>query len=66
MTRGRSPAEIYRELERAFGQPLHARVETSATQNKQVPSLILPAQLAGEKFQSLRTQSPGNAAPRSV
>jgi phosphoglucomutase len=66
---GRDPGEIYRELEREFGESVYDRVEASATpEQKQMlaqlsPQQIQSAELAGEKIQTILTQAPGNDAP---
>ncbi len=65
---GRDPGEIYRELEREFGEPAYDRVDAPATpQQKQVlaqlsSQQIPAAELAGEKILSILTRAPGNGA----
>jgi phosphoglucomutase len=66
---GRDPGEIYRELTRAFGEPLYDRVEAQATPDqKELLAKLSPQQvkltdLAGEKIQTILTHAPGNSAP---
>ncbi|WP_296443419.1 phosphoglucomutase (alpha-D-glucose-1,6-bisphosphate-dependent) [Rhodoferax sp. UBA5149] len=66
---GRDPGEIYRELELEFGESVYDRIEAPATpEQKQMlaqlsPQQIFPAELAGEKIQSILTRAPGNGAP---
>ena len=66
---GRDPGEAYRELTRAFGEPLFERIDAAATPaQKKLLAKLEPAQvtsrtLAGGKIQSILTQAPGNAAP---
>jgi phosphoglucomutase len=66
---GRDPGEIYRELTRAFGEPVYDRVEAPATPNQKAllarlsPQQIKFTELAGERVQSVLTQAPGNGAP---
>ncbi len=66
---GRDPGEIYRELEREFGEFLSERVDAPATpEEKKILAKLSPQQirspdLAGEKIQAVLTQAPGNQAP---
>ena len=66
---GRDPGEAYRELTRAFGEPLFERIDAAETPaQKKLLAKLEPAQvtsrtLAGGKIQSILTQAPGNAAP---
>jgi phosphoglucomutase len=66
---GRDPGEIYRELTRAFGEPVYDRVEAPATPDQKAllarlsPQQIKFTELAGERVQSVLTQAPGNGAP---
>jgi phosphoglucomutase len=66
---GRDPGEIYRELTRAFGEPLYDRVEAQATPDqKELLAKLSPQQvkltdLAGEKIKTILTHAPGNSAP---
>jgi phosphoglucomutase len=65
---GRDPGEAYRELTRAFGEPLFERVDAAATpaQKKLLgqlkPEQVKSKELAGGKIQSILTQAPGNGA----
>jgi phosphoglucomutase len=65
---GRDPGEAYRELTRAFGEPLFERIDAAATpaQKKLLASLkpeqIKSKELAGGKIQSILTKAPGNDA----
>jgi phosphoglucomutase len=66
---GHDPGELYRELEREFGEIVFARIDAAATpEQKDILSQLSPAQikgvdLAGEKIQSVLTHAPGNGAP---
>jgi phosphoglucomutase len=65
---GRDPGEAYRELTRAFGEPLFERIDAAATpaQKKLLgqlkPEQIESKELAGGKIQSILTRAPGNDA----
>jgi len=65
---GRDPGEAYRELTRAFGEPLFERIDAAATpaQKKLLanlkPEQVQSKELAGGKIQSILTQAPGNGA----
>ncbi|HYJ39851.1 MAG TPA: phosphoglucomutase (alpha-D-glucose-1,6-bisphosphate-dependent) [Steroidobacteraceae bacterium] len=65
---GRDPGEAYRELTRAFGEPLFERIDAAATpaQKKLLanlkPEQIKSKELAGGKIQSILTSAPGNGA----
>jgi phosphoglucomutase len=65
---GRDPGEAYRELTRAFGEPLFERIDAAATPaQKKLLANLTPAQvksteLAGGKIQSILTKAPGNGA----
>lgn len=65
---GRDPGEIYRALEREFGESVYDRVDAPATpEQKQMlaqlsPQQVLSADLAGEKILSILTHAPGNSA----
>ena len=65
---GRDPGEIYRELTRAFGEPVYDRVEAPATPKQKrmlarlSPQQIASTDLAGEKIQGILTRAPGNGA----
>jgi phosphoglucomutase len=63
---GRDPGEAYRELTRAFGEPLFERIDAAATPaQKKLLANLTPAQvkskeLAGGKIESILTKAPGN------
>src|SRR6187455_3189581 len=65
---GRDPGEAYRELTRAFGEPLFERIDAAATpaQKKLLASLkpeqVTSKDLAGGQIQSILTKAPGNGA----
>jgi len=65
---GRDPGEAYRELTRAFGEPMFERIDAAATpaQKKLLanlqPEQIKSKELAGGKIQSILTKAPGNGA----
>ena len=65
---GRDPGEAYRELTRAFGEPLFERIDAAATpaQKKLLanlkPEQVKSKELAGGKIQSILTKAPGNDA----
>jgi phosphoglucomutase len=65
---GRDPGEAYRELTRAFGEPLFERIDAAATpaQKKLLASLkpeqVKSKELAGGKIEAILTQAPGNGA----
>src|SRR5690349_534795 len=65
---GRDPGEAYRELTRAFGEPLFERIDAAATpaQKKLLanlkPEQVKSKELAGGKIETILTQAPGNGA----
>jgi phosphoglucomutase len=65
---GRDPGEAYRELTRAFGEPVFERIDAAATpaQKKLLgqlkPEQVKSKELAGGKIQAILTQAPGNGA----
>ena len=65
---GRDPGALYADLADEFGNPVADRVEAPATpgQKQQLaalsPQQIAPADLAGEKIESILSHAPGNAA----
>ena len=65
---GRDPDELYRELTRAFGDPIYERIDAPATPaqkavlQKLSPDQIKNSQLAGEKITAKLTTAPGNGA----
>jgi phosphoglucomutase len=68
-SRGRDPAESYRDLARDLGEAVTGRVEVSATpEEKQKIASLSPQQvhiteLAGEKIDRVISCAPGNHAP---
>ena len=66
---GRDPAEIYRGLTAAFGEPIYERIDAPATAEQKVQLQNLSADqvkiksLAGEKIDSVLANAPGNGAP---
>src|SRR5690349_1724595 len=65
---GRDPGEAYRELTKAFGEPLFERIDAAATpaQKKLLSSLkpeqVKSKELAGGKIETILTKAPGNGA----
>ncbi|GAB3628846.1 phosphoglucomutase, alpha-D-glucose phosphate-specific [Pandoraea terrae] len=65
---GRDPGEIYRDLTRAFGEPVEDRVQAPATPAQKAvlsalsPDRIASTVLAGEPIQAVLTSAPGNDA----
>lgn len=65
----RDPAELYEEIEQAFGHCLYERIDAPAdTQQRDrlkhlSPDMIIASDLAGEKIVSKLTRAPGNNAP---
>lgn len=63
---GRDPAELYRELTRAFGEPAYDRVDAPATREqkqrlgKLSPDQLKSTELAGEPITAVLTKAPGN------
>ena len=66
---GKSPSEIYKELEDKFGKSYYQRIDAPATpeQKKKLknlsPELIKSDTLAGEKIERIFTKAPGNGKP---
>jgi phosphoglucomutase len=66
---GWDPGQLYADLAQAFGDPVAARFEASATlrQKKRLAALsatqILSNELAGEKISQILTHAPGNGEP---
>jgi phosphoglucomutase len=66
---GCDPANIYRNSEGEFGEPVYERVDSPATpeQKKRLanlsPAQVKQTELAGEKIKTMLTQAPGNDAP---
>ena len=65
----RDPAEIYRQLTQAFGDPHYERIEAPATPADKAalqrlsPDAIKSKSLAGEAIQTVLATAPGNGAP---
>ena len=65
---GKDPAEHYRELTQAFGNPVYERTDAAANAaqrsilKKLSPSQITTDTLAGEKITAILTNAPGNGA----
>ena len=65
---GRDPGEAYRELTRAFGEPLFERIDAAATPAQKkllanlTPTQVKSKDLAGGKIESILTQAPGNGS----
>jgi phosphoglucomutase len=66
---GRSPDELYRELQGMFGQPVYERVDAPATPSQKAalaklsPEMVTARELAGEKIVAKMSRAPGNEAP---
>ncbi len=65
---GRSPAEIYRDLEERFGKSFYVRIDTAATPEQKAalkrlsPDMIAAEKLAGDAIVAKLTRAPGNNA----
>ncbi len=65
---GRNPGELYRDLEREFGQSHYVRTDAPADAalksalKKLTPAEIRTTELAGEKIEAILTKAPGNGA----
>jgi len=65
---GRDPGEAYRELTKAFGEPLFERIDAAATpaQKKLLanlkPEQVKSKELAGGKIETILTKAAGNGA----
>ena len=65
---GKDPGEIYRDLEKEFGEPVYDRVEAPVTPEGKAALKKLSGQqvktteLAGEKIEAILTTAPGNHA----
>ena len=65
---GRDPGEAYREITRALGDPLFARVDAPATPEQKkllgqlTPDQIRSKELAGDAIERILTRAPGNDA----
>ena len=65
---GKSPSELYAELEARHGSPAYARVDAPANREQKAklskldPSAVTANQLAGEPITAILTRAPGNDA----
>jgi phosphoglucomutase len=65
---GKSPDEIYRELEERFGTSFYVRIDTPATSRQKAvlktlsPDMIAARTLAGDAIVATLTRAPGNSA----
>jgi phosphoglucomutase len=65
----RDPADVYRDLATAFGEPFYDRVDAPATPMQKAlllnlsPLQVRSAELAGEAIRTMLTRAPGNDAP---
>ena len=65
---GRSPSEIYADLEEEHGSPAYARVDAPANREQKAklakldPSAVAATELAGEPITAKLTTAPGNGA----
>jgi phosphoglucomutase len=66
---GKSPSELYAELESQHGAPAYARVDAPANREEKAklgkldPSAVTANELAGEPITAILTRAPGNDAP---
>ncbi len=66
---GRDPAERYRELTQALGDPAYERIDAPVTQKQKAvlqqlaPQQLAVTELAGEPITAMLTQAPGNGSP---
>ena len=66
---GRSPDELYRDLEALHGSPVYARIDAPATAEQKArlkelsPEDVTVTELAGETILAALTNAPGNNAP---
>ncbi len=66
---GRSPDELYRELEDRFGSPVYKRIDTAASAAEREAlkrlsaEMVTATELAGEEIRAKLTTAPGNDAP---
>jgi len=66
---GKDPGELYKDLTRAFGDPVYERIDAPATvEQKKVLAKLSPkdvdiSELAGEKITSMLTTAPGTTNP---
>ncbi len=65
---GKSPSELYAELEAQHGSPAYARVDAPANREEKAklgkldPSAVSAGELAGEPITAILTRAPGNDA----
>jgi phosphoglucomutase len=66
---GKDPGELYKDLTRAFGDPVYERIDAPATaEQKKVLAKLSPkdvdvSELGGEKIVSMLTTAPGTTNP---
>ncbi|MDR1768430.1 MAG: phosphoglucomutase (alpha-D-glucose-1,6-bisphosphate-dependent) [Propionibacteriaceae bacterium] len=66
---GRSPSQLYQQLEERFGASSYARVDAPASREQKAklaklsPSDVAATSLAGEPITATLTEAPGNGAP---
>jgi phosphoglucomutase len=66
---GKSPSQLYAELEAQHGSPAYARVDAPANREQKAklgkldPSAVTANELAGEPITAILTRAPGNDAP---
>jgi phosphoglucomutase len=66
---GRSPDELYRDLEERFGSPVYERIDTPASSEERAAlkqlsaDMVTARELAGEEIRAKLTHAPGNNAP---
>jgi phosphoglucomutase len=65
---GKSPSQLYAELEAEHGSPAYARVDAPANREQKAklskldPSAVTASELAGEPITAILTRAPGNNA----
>ena len=65
---GKTPSQLYAELEEQFGKSYYARVDSDANREQKArlkalsPSDVTATELAGEKITAVLTEAPGNGA----
>ena len=66
---GKDPADLYRELTAALGEPFYERIDAPASPEQKArlkalkPEDVTVKELAGEPIEQMLTSSPGNGAP---
>jgi phosphoglucomutase len=66
---GKSPSELYAELESRFGASSYARIDAPASREQKAklaklsPADVTATELAGEPITATLTEAPGNSAP---